>query len=141
MQRPALSPTMESAAILCGRLLIAAIFLHEAFAKLGNYAGATKYAQAYGAPPELLPLAIAVEAGCGLALVLGLFTRPAALLLAGFCLVTAAVFHTKFSEVNQVLHFEKNLAIAGGLLVLAARGPGRFAMSAMLDGGRKALHL
>ena len=128
MPRFSLSPTLESAAILCGRFLLAWIFLHEALIKLNNYAGAVKYAQAFGVPGEMLPLAIATEALCGLALVLGLYTRPAAVLLAGFCLVTAVLFHTKFAEANQVLHFEKNLAMAGGLLLLAVRGAGRFSM-------------
>jgi putative oxidoreductase len=80
-------------------------------------------------PEQLLAAAVVVELGCGLAIALGLFTRMAAILLAGFCLVTAVVFHTKFSEINQLLHFEKNLAIAGGLLALAVAGPGRLAFS------------
>src|SRR5262249_40079641 len=69
---------------------------------------------------QLLPLAIAVELGCGILILCGYHTRAAALLLAGFCLVTAVLFHTKFGDRNQLLHFEKDLAIAGGLLVLFA---------------------
>ena len=117
---------------MVGRLLIAAIFLHEGVTKLSNIAGSAAYARAFGVPGELLPLAIAVELGCGLLIALGLFTRLAALVLAGFCLFTAAVFHVKFAEVNQLLHFEKNLAMAGGLLVLAVHGPGPLALGASL---------
>ena len=69
-----------------------------------------------------------IELGCGAFIALGFLTRVAALVLAGFCLVTAAVFHTKFAEVNQLLHFEKNLAMAGGLLALAMAGPGKWAV-------------
>ena len=119
---------LEPAGLLAGRLLMATIFLHEGVAKLANYAGSAAYARAFGVPDKLLPLAIATELGCGLLIALGLFTRAAALVLAGFCLFTAAVFHSKFAEVNQLLHFEKNLAMAGGLLVLAVSGAGRFAI-------------
>jgi putative oxidoreductase len=119
--------TLEPLALLTGRVLLAAIFVHEGIGKIGNYNAASAYVRAFGLPDALLPVAIAVELGCGLAIALGLFTRVSATLLAGFCLVTAVVFHTKFSEINQLLHFEKNLAIAGGLLVLAIAGPGRWA--------------
>jgi putative oxidoreductase len=51
--------------------------------------------------------------------------------LAGFCLVTAVLFHTKFGDRNQLLHFEKDLAIAGGLLVLFAHGGGAWALDAL----------
>ena len=82
-------------------------------------------------PGELLPLAIAVELGCGLLILVGYQTRIASLLLAGFCLVTAFVFHTKFGDRNQLLHFEKDLAIAGGFLVLFAHGGGAWALDAL----------
>src|SRR5260370_5963233 len=114
-------PVMAAAA-LAGRLLLAAIFLHEAWTKLTGYSAALTYMQAYGVPGQLLPLAIAVELGCGLLILCGYHTRVAALLLAGFCLATAVLFHTKFGDRNQLLHFEKDLAIAGGLLVLFAYG-------------------
>src|SRR5262249_47080592 len=103
---------LEQVALLAGRLLLAAIFLHEGISKLGNYAASAAYTRAFGVPEQLLPVAIAIELGCGLLIALGLYTRAAALLLAGFCLLTAAVFHTKFAERNQLLHFEKNLAMA-----------------------------
>jgi putative oxidoreductase len=120
--------TIESVTLLLARLLLATIFLHEGVAKLGNDAGSAAYARAFGVPETMLPLAIAVELGCGLLIALGLFTRVAAVLLAGFCLVTAIVFHAKFSEINQLLHFEKNLAMAGGFLALTVAGPGALSL-------------
>src|SRR5260221_14319005 len=87
--------------------------------------------QAFGVPGQLSPLAIAVELGCGVLIVCGYHTRVAALLLAGFCLATAVLFHTKFGDRNQLLHFEKDLAIAGGLLVLFAYGGGPWALDAL----------
>src|SRR5882757_6170628 len=124
-----LSHAMEAAA-LCGRLLLATIFLHEAWAKLAGYDAAVAYMKAFGVPGALLPAAIAVELGCGILVVVGYQTRVAALLLAGFCVATAVLFHTRFGDRNQLLHFEKDLAIAGGFLVLFAHGAGAWAIDA-----------
>jgi putative oxidoreductase len=87
-------------------------------------------------PGSCWPLAIAVELGCGVLILCGYHTRAAALLLAGFCLVTAVLFHTKFGDRNQLLHFEKDLAIAGGLLVLFAHGGGARALDALRSSRR-----
>src|SRR5215471_6183344 len=122
---------------LAGRLLLAAIFLHEAWSKLTGYSAALAYMQAFGVPGQLLPLAIAVEVGCGVLILCGYHTRAAALLLAGFCLVTAVLFHSKFGDRNQLLHFEKDLAIAGGLLVLFAHGGGAWALDALRSSRRR----
>src|SRR5262245_42723649 len=119
---------LTAAAALAGRLLLAAIFLHETWSKLAGYSAALAYMQAFGVPGQLLPLAIAVELGCGFLILCGYHTRAAAFLLAGFCVATAALFHAKFGDRNQLLHFEKDLAIAGGLLVLFAHGGGAWAL-------------
>ena len=122
---------VTAAAALAGRLLLAALFLHEAFSKLAAYSAASAYMRAFGIPAELLPFAIALELGCGLLILCGYHTRVAALLLAGFCVATAVLFHTKFGDRNQLLHFEKDFAIAGGLLVLFAHGGGAWALDAL----------
>jgi len=122
---------MDAAAALIGRGLLAAIFLHEAYAKLTAYAASMAYMRSFGVPGELLPLAIAIELIGGTLIVLGYRTRIAALLLAIFCVATAVLFHAKFSDRNQLLHFEKDLAIAGGFLVLFARGGGAWALDAL----------
>jgi putative oxidoreductase len=119
------------AAAFAGRLLLAAIFLHEAWSKLTAYSAAVAYMQAFGIPGELLPFAIAIELGCGTLIVCGYHTRAAALVLAAFCLATAVLFHSKLGDRNQLLHFEKDLAIAGGLLVLFAHGAGAWALDAL----------
>jgi len=122
---------LREAAALIGRLLLAAIFLHEAYAKLTAYSAAVAYSEAFGVPGALLPLAIAVELGGGLLIAIGYQTRAAALVLAGFCVATALLFHVKLGVRNELLHFEKDLAIAGGFLVLAARGAGAWALDAL----------
>jgi putative oxidoreductase len=127
-----MSLQVQEAAALAGRLLLSALFLHEAYAKLTAYSAAVAYSEAFGVPGVLLPLAIAVEVGCGALILLGFYTRAAALVLAGFCIATAALFHHKLGVRNELLHFEKDLAIAGGLLLLFAHGAGRWALDALL---------
>ncbi|MFZ0072670.1 MAG: DoxX family protein [Xanthobacteraceae bacterium] len=127
---------LEAAGAWLGRLLLAAIFLHEAWAKLTAYDAAVGYMQAFGLPGWLLPFAIAVELVGGILVIAGLYTRVAALALALFCVATAVLFHNKFGNRNELLHFEKDLAIAGGFLVLAARGGGAWALDALR--GRRA---
>ncbi len=126
---------LEAAGAWLGRLLLAAIFLHEAWAKLTAYGAAVSYMEAFGLPGWLLPFAIAVELGGGVMVLAGYYTRPAALALALFCIATAVLFHNKFGVRSELLHFEKDLAIAGGFLVLAARGAGTWSLDALF--GRK----
>ena len=126
-----MSSALMEAATFAGRLLLAAIFLHEAWSKLTGYPAALAYMQAFGVPGLLLPFAIALELGCGVLIVGGYHTRIAALLLAGFCLATAVLFHGRLGDRNQLLHFEKDMAIAGGLLVLFAHGAGAWALDAV----------
>ena len=125
--------SLEPCALLIGRVLLAAIFLHDGLFKLGNYALSGAYARSFGVPEQLLPLAIVVEIGGSLLIALGLYTRVCALLLAGFCMFTAIVFHTKFGDRNQLIHFEKNVAMAGGFLVLWVTGAGRLSIARLLN--------
>jgi putative oxidoreductase len=118
-------------ALLAARLLIAPLFIVFGFEKITGYASSAGYMEAYGMPAALLPLAIGVELGGGLALLLGVYTRWAALALAGFCIVTAIIFHTAWSGdggQGQFINFMKNVAVAGGLVLIAATGAGRFAI-------------
>ena len=122
---------MEPAAALLGRFLLSTLFLHEAWSKVTGYSMTIAYMQAFGVPAQLLPLAIAFELGCGLLILFGYQTRIAALLLAGFCVTTAALFHTRVADRNQLLHFEKDLAIAGGFLLVFAQGSGSWSIDAL----------
>jgi putative oxidoreductase len=122
---------MNNAILLIARLLLAQIFLLAGIGKLGaGYASTQGYMAAMGVPGVLLPLVIALEIGGGLALIAGFLTRWAALALAGFCLVSAAIFHTNFGDSMQMIMFMKNLAMAGGLLVLSVHGPGAWSVDA-----------
>ena len=115
---------------LGGRILIASIFVLSGFTKIGGYAGTQGYMEAMGVPGALLPLVILTELGGGLLIVLGLWTRLAAFALAGFSLLSAALFHANFGDQVQMIMFLKNLAIAGGFLLLVAHGPGALSLDA-----------
>jgi putative oxidoreductase len=127
---------LEPFFLMAGRLLIAVIFLHEGFTKIANYSAASDYAEAAGVPGSLLPIAILVELGCGAMILSGIYTRVAAFLLSGFCVFTALVFHNNFADANQLLHFEKNLAMAGGLLALMVAGPGAWTLAWKIMGAQ-----
>lgn len=115
---------------LAGRILLAAIFVLSGWSKIGGYAGTQGYMESMGVPGELLPLVIAVELGAGLLIVAGLWTRLAALALAGFTLLSALLFHANIGDPMQQIMFMKNLAIAGGFLILFARGAGPLSLDA-----------
>ncbi len=123
--------TLAMVTVLAGRALLALLFILEALSKLGAYSAAASYVKAYGVPASLLPLAIIVELGAGVLIMLGWQTRIAALALSAFCVGAAVVFHTKFSDPNQLIHFEKDLALAGAFLVVWARGAGALSLDAM----------
>jgi putative oxidoreductase len=107
---------------LAGRVLLAQLFLVSGFEKITSYAGAQAYMAAKGLPGALLPLVILLEVGGALALVVGFQTRWAAIALAVFSVLAGCIFHLVPSDHAQMLHFMKNLSIAGGLLIMAQTG-------------------
>ena len=115
-----------------GRVLIALLFLLSGWSKIGAYAGTQTYMQHAGVPGGLLPLVILLELGGGLAIVIGLYTRPVALLMAGFSIVVALLFHASAADQVQQIMFLKNLGLAGGFLFLVANGAGRLSVDARL---------
>ncbi len=136
---------LQASTALVARLLLAFIFIVAGFGKLGDIAGAMAYTASGGLPGVLALPALALEIVGGLAIAAGWQTRWAALALAGFAVATGVLFHylpaqglEGFDRVGQIIGFQKNLAIAGGLLALAAFGPGRFSVDEA-RGGRRAL--
>lgn len=117
-----------------GRVLIAALFVIAGLNKIAGYEATQGYMAAMGVPGALLPLVILLELGAGLAVAVGWRTRTAAVLLAGFSLLSALIFHFDLADELQVVMLLKNVAIAGGLLVLAANGPGALALDGRLRG-------
>ena len=123
---------MKDVALLAGRVLLALMFVMAGWSKIGGYAGTQGYMEAMGVPGFMLPLVILLELGGGLAVVLGLFTRSLSVLLAGFTLMAAFIFHYQPAEQMQMLMFMKHVSVAGGFLALAAAGAGAFSLDARL---------
>lgn len=121
---------------LLGRALIATIFILAGVGKITGYAGSQAYMESMGVPGALLPLVILAELGGGIAILLGLLTRLAAIGLAVFCVLSALLFHLDFADPGEQISFLKNFAIAGGFLFLAANGPGRFSIDARWFAGK-----
>ena len=122
--------TLSNGAELAGRAMLGLLFVIEAFSKLSAYDLAARYMTAYGMPVQLLPVAIALELGAGIMVMVGWHTRIAALALSAFCVVVAVIFHTRFSDLNQFIHFKKDVALAGAFLVVWARGAGAYSLDA-----------
>lgn len=123
---------LPSAAALAGRILMAALFLWDGWGVLHNYSGTSDYIQQHGLPAIALPAALALQLGGGALIVVGWWTRLAALGLAVFCLSTAAIFHTGWADFNEQIHFWKDLALAGGFLGLVAQGAGVWSIDTRL---------
>jgi putative oxidoreductase len=128
---------LQSTTVLVGRILLGLIFVLSGFAKISGFDGTAGYIASKGLPlPQLVAaLTIAFELGGGLALMAGLYTRQAVVALAGFTLLAGVIFHNFWAvpqaeQMAQQINFMKNLAIAGGMLVVAAFGPGRLSLDA-----------
>jgi putative oxidoreductase len=120
---------MNAPVSLIARLLMAFIFIMAGLNKIGaGYAGTQGYMEAHGIPGLVLPLVILLELGGGILIAVGWQTRWAAWALAAFTLAAAVIFHNKFGDQMQMILFMKNLAITGGLLLLAIHGPGRLSV-------------
>jgi len=126
---------------LLARVLLAVLFVPAGISKISGFSGTAGYIGSVGLPlPELgAVIAIVIEAGAGIALLLGIGTRWAALALALFTLVASLFFHNFWAmpaeqQMMQQLMFMKNIAITGGLLALVAFGAGAWS----IDGRRSA---
>lgn len=131
----AMPTTFQNALTLAGRLLLALLFLPAGFGKITGFAGTVGYITAAGLPMPTVAAAaaIAVEVVGGVALLVGLGTRYAALALAFFTLVASFFFHGFWAvpadqQYMQQLLFYKNMAVAGGLMILAAWGAGAWSV-------------
>lgn len=111
-----------------GRLFLALIFIVSGVGKISNYAATLGYMEAMGVPSAMLPLVIALEVLGGIAIVLGFKARLVAFAMAGFSLVSALLFHANFADQTQMMMFMKNIAMAGGFLMIVAYGAGPYSL-------------
>jgi putative oxidoreductase len=120
------------------RALMSVLFLLSGTGKLGAIAATQAYMRAFGVPGSLIWPAAAFEIGAGIALLVGLWTRWVALLLAGWCVLTASIFHTAFADQIQMIMFLKNMTMAGGFLLLGKTGAPGLGVDGALSGGKAA---
>ena len=129
-----MNPNVQNSAALAGRILLAVIFILSGFDKITGYDGTAGYmATKLPMVSILLPLTILVELGGGILLAIGYKARWAALALAGFTILAALVFHNFWAveaaqKMGQQINFMKNIAIAGGMLMVFAFGPGAYSV-------------
>ena len=113
---------------ILGRLLLSAIFLINGIGKIFNYEGTIQYMENFDVPGYLIIPAITVEILFPILLIIGYYTKFSALVLSLFTLVLAVIFHTDFSNQMQLISFLKNIAIAGGFLIIFVYGPGKYSL-------------
>ncbi len=107
---------------LLGRILISALFFLNGIFKINNYEGTIVWMESFGMPGILLIPAIILEVLGPVLIIVGYQTRIAAALLSLFCVATAVIFHNDFSNQMQLTSFLKNIALAGGFLILFVNG-------------------
>lgn len=115
---------MKKYSQMLARVFLAQIFVLSGIFKITGYEGTQSYMETMGVPSMLLPLVILIEISGGLAIAIGWQTRWAAIALASFAIFAGVIFHNNFSDQMQMIMFMKNIAITGGLLLLAAHGAG-----------------
>ena len=115
--------------VLLARAMLAYIFLTDGWHQIAQYAEVGEFMRRNGVAPALLPLVILTHLGAGALVLVGLKARWAAIALMGFCVLAALFFHMSADQVND---FDKNVAMAGGFLMLAVFGPGPWS----IDGWR-----
>ena len=119
-------------AALVGRIFYASLFILYGYFKLTAFAGTTGYMAKQGLPAPALAtiIAIVVELGGGLLILVGYQTRLVALGLGIYVIVASLIAHTNFADANQLSHFMKNMAIVGGSLAFVAFGAGAYSFDA-----------
>ena len=119
--------------LLAARLLMSVEFIVFGAMKIPNNASMQLYMQAHGVPGALIWPALVLQLVAGVLVALGAFTRASAVALAGFCLVATLLFHLDLSDLREVSDLTKDLATAGGFLLLAILGAGSISVDGWLQ--------
>ena len=117
---------------LVGRIFISLVFLLSGINKIGNYEGTIGWMESLGMPGIFLIPAIILEIGAPILIMIGYKVKISAVLLSLFCLATAIIFHTDFSNQMQFVSFMKNVALAGGFLFLVINETKEFSLERKL---------
>lgn len=132
MGRSELARTADLVA-LTGRIFISGVFIISGIGKIGAPATTMAFISSVGLPfPQLgLAIAILVETVVTVAFLLGYRTRAMAAIIVIYCFATAIFFHNAWSDMNQLMHFWKNMTMAGGLMQIIAFGAGRYSLDTL----------
>tara|TARA_Y100000590_G_scaffold250211_1_gene281087 strand:+ start:2259 stop:2630 length:372 start_codon:yes stop_codon:yes gene_type:complete len=117
---------------LFGRIFISLLFLLAGIGKIFNFEGTISYMENFGVPGYLLVPAIIVEILFPILIIIGYQTKMAAMILSLFTMLLAIIFHTDFSDQMQLISFLKNVAIAGGFLIIFIKGAGKYSIDQRL---------
>jgi len=118
---------------LVGRVFISLVFLLSGINKIVNYEGSIGWMESFGMPGIFLIPAIILEIGAPILIITGYKVKIAAALLSVFCIATALIFHTDFSNQMQFVSFMKNIALAGGFLFLVINDTKGFGLERKLS--------
>ena len=118
---------------LVGRVFISLVFLLSGINKIGNYEGSIGWMESFGMPGIFLIPAIILEISAPILIIIGYKVKIAAALLSVFCIATALIFHTDFSNQMQFVSFMKNIALAGGFLFLVINDTKGFSLERKLS--------
>ena len=113
---------------IIGRIFLSAVFLIAGVNKIFNYEGTTAYMEGFGVPDFLYIPAIILEILFPLLIIIGYQTKISALIMEIFNVSLAIIFHTDFIEGMQMMFFLKDIAIAGGFMIIVAYGPGKISL-------------
>ena len=113
---------------LIGRIFISSVFLLSGVNKIKNYEGSHGWMESLGIPGVLLIPAIVLEVVAPILIIVGYQVKISAALLSLFCIATAVIFHTDFSNQMQFVSFFKNIGLAGGFLFLVIYGAKDFSL-------------
>ena len=116
-----------------GRIFLSTLFLIEGINKIFNYEGTIQYMESFSVPGYLAIPAIILEILFPLLLIIGYQTKIAALVMAIFTIIVAIIFHTNFDDHIQFITFFKDIAIAGGFLIIFVNGAGKYSVDHKLN--------
>ena len=117
---------------LVARVFISLIFLLSGINKIGNYEGTVGWMESLGMPGIFLIPAIILEIGAPILIIVGYKVKISAALLSAFCVATAIIFHSDFSDQMQFISFMKNIGLAGGFLFIVVNGTKDFSLDKKL---------
>ncbi|MBB3392319.1 putative oxidoreductase [Rhizobium sp. BK275] len=140
MENASSRPRLADLILLLGRLLLSLIFLHEGASLIADITATLATFEKLGLPALVTFGVIALQLSAGLSIATGFLSRLGAVALGLFCLATAFLFHTNLASQNELLHFEKDLAIAGGMFVLAVSGAGSVSIDSLVKRRVKGVH-